>query len=66
VGTAGVSEGGRGGPLVGIVSEFDSKKSKVRVWQANQHVGQQTVENVSYRLEDLKSGQVKVYRVLEA
>jgi hypothetical protein len=85
VGTAGVGEGGRGGPLVGIVSEFDSKKSKVRVWQANQHVGQQvsqslsvfrrlarmkngvltpratqTVENVSYRLEDLKSGQVKV------
>ncbi|KAH0826157.1 hypothetical protein J3R83DRAFT_5576 [Lanmaoa asiatica] len=75
--------GAGGGPLVGIVSEFDAKKSKVRVWQANQHVGQQvslsvfrrlarvkngvltpratqTVENVSYRLEDLKSGQVKV------
>ena len=77
------------GAVVGIVSEFESKKSKVRVWQANQHVGQQvspslgqslsvfrrlarvkngvltpratqTVENVSYRLEDLKSGQVKV------
>lgn len=85
VGTAGAGEGGRGGPLVGIVSEFDGKKSKVRVWQANQHVGQQvsqtlsvfrrlarvkngaltpratqTVENVSYRLDDLKSGQVKV------
>ncbi|KAG6376877.1 hypothetical protein JVT61DRAFT_903 [Boletus reticuloceps] len=83
-----------GGPVVGIVSEFDGKKSKVRVWQANQHVGQQvswtssslsvfwrlarmkngvltprgtqTVEIVSYRLEDMKSGQVKVYRVLEA
>lgn len=74
---------GESGPLVGIVSEFDGKKSKVRVWQANQHVGQQvslsvfrrlarmkngvltpratqTVEIVSYRLEDLKSGQVKV------
>ncbi|KAF8125764.1 hypothetical protein EV363DRAFT_1350105 [Boletus edulis] len=77
-----------GGPVVGIVSEFDGKKSKVRVWQANQHVGQQvswtssslsvfwrlarmkngvltprgtqTVEIVSYRLEDMKSGQVKV------
>lgn len=85
VGTAGAGEGGRGGPLVGIVSEFDGKKSKVRVWQANQHVGQQvsqtlsvfrrlarvkngaltpratqTVENVSYHLDDLKSGQVKV------
>ncbi|KAH0826169.1 hypothetical protein J3R83DRAFT_5591 [Lanmaoa asiatica] len=75
--------GAGSGPLVGIVSEFDAKKSKVRVWQANQHVGQQvnlsvfrrlarakhgvltlratqTVEKVSYRLEDLKSGQVKV------
>ncbi|KAI6030456.1 hypothetical protein F5J12DRAFT_902957 [Pisolithus orientalis] len=39
--------------------------SKVRVWQANQHVGQQSVEIVSYRLEDLKSGQVKIFRVLE-
>ena len=83
-GGTGVGSGG-GGPLVGIVSEFDSKKSKVRVWQANQHVGQQvsqtlsvfrrlarvkngvltpratqTVEIVSYRLDDLKSGQVKV------
>ncbi|KAF9240234.1 hypothetical protein BU15DRAFT_23444, partial [Melanogaster broomeanus] len=51
---------GASGPLVGIVSEFDAKKSKVRVWQANQHVGQQTVEIVSYRLEDMKSGHVKV------
>ena len=83
VGTASTTSGA-GGPLVGIVSEFDGKKSKVKVWQANQHVGQQvslssvfrrlarmkngvltpratqTVENVTYRLEDLKSGQVKV------
>ena len=70
---------GDGEPLVGIVSEFDRKKCKVSVWQANQHVelqanppifqwlthgrnggATQTVENVSYRLEDLESGQVKV------
>jgi hypothetical protein len=72
---------GEGGPLLGVVSEVEGKKSKVRVWQANQHVGQQvsllrrwrrrangaltqkatqTVENASYRLEDLKSGYVKV------
>ncbi|KAK7048802.1 hypothetical protein R3P38DRAFT_2871394 [Favolaschia claudopus] len=57
---------GAGEPLVGIVSEFEAKKSKIRVFQANQHVGQQTVEAASYRLEDLKSGIVKVYRVLEA
>ncbi|KAG1780702.1 hypothetical protein EV702DRAFT_1079921 [Suillus placidus] len=56
---------GENGPLVGVVSEVESKKCKVRVWQANQHVGQQTVENVSYRLEDLKSGLVKVFRVME-
>ncbi|KAG1788290.1 hypothetical protein EV424DRAFT_1465200 [Suillus variegatus] len=55
---------GENGPLVGVVSEVESKKSKVRIWQANQHVGQQTVENVSYRLEDLKSGVVKVFRVM--
>ena len=72
---------GKGEPLVGIVSAFNGKKTRVSVWQANQHVGlqtnspifqwltrgknseaTQTVENVSYRLEDLKSGQVKVSR----
>ncbi|KAF8215132.1 hypothetical protein K438DRAFT_1561990 [Mycena galopus ATCC 62051] len=51
---------GAGEPLVGIVSEFEPKKSKIRVFQANQHVGHQTVEAASYRLEDLKSGIVKV------
>ena len=63
------------------MSECDTKKMKVKVWQANQHVGQQvslfrrltrktnggltpratqTVEIASYRLDGLKSGQVKV------
>jgi hypothetical protein len=32
---------GAGEPLVGIVSEFEPKKSKIRVFQANQHVGHQ-------------------------
>ncbi|KAG5646032.1 hypothetical protein DXG03_004634 [Asterophora parasitica] len=69
---------GVGEQLVGVVSEFEPKKSKIRLFQANQHVGQQvisarpnqrnttnassatqTVEAVSYRLEDLKSGTVK-------
>ncbi|RPD62603.1 hypothetical protein L226DRAFT_568663 [Lentinus tigrinus ALCF2SS1-7] len=57
---------GVGAPLVGIISDFEPKKSKVKVYQANQHVGQQSVESASYRLEDLKSGSVKIYRVLEA
>ncbi|EJF63263.1 hypothetical protein DICSQDRAFT_56129 [Dichomitus squalens LYAD-421 SS1] len=47
-------------PLVGVIGDFEPKKSKVKVYQANQHVGQQSVESVSYRLEDLKSGAVKV------
>jgi hypothetical protein len=32
---------GAGEPLVGIVNEFEVKKSKVKIFQANQHVGQQ-------------------------
>jgi len=59
-----VGEGGE--PLFGIVGEFEGKKNKARVFQANQHVGQQTVESVSYRLEDLKAGNIKVFRVLES
>ncbi|EIW74640.1 hypothetical protein CONPUDRAFT_33207, partial [Coniophora puteana RWD-64-598 SS2] len=54
------SVGMGGEALVGIVHETEHKKLKVRVFQANQKVGQQSVESVSYRLEDLKSGQVKV------
>jgi hypothetical protein len=57
---------GAGEPLLGVVSEFEPKKSKVKIFQANQHVGQQTVEAVSYRLDDLKSGTIKTYRILEA
>lgn len=43
---------GAGEPLVGIVSEFEPKKSKIRVFQANQHVGQQvsTVSVFSLRI----------------
>jgi len=33
--------GGSGEVLLGIVGEFEAKKSKVRVFHANQHVGQQ-------------------------
>ncbi|KAH9035608.1 hypothetical protein EDB84DRAFT_1485222 [Lactarius hengduanensis] len=57
---------GESAPCMGVVSEFDPKKLKLRALQANRRVGQATVESVSYRLEDLKSGTIKVYRVLEA
>ncbi|KAA1474716.1 hypothetical protein DENSPDRAFT_782283 [Dentipellis sp. KUC8613] len=54
---------GEGGvPCVGVVSEFEVRKMKVKALQANQHVGQATVESVSYRLDDLKSGTIKVRR----
>jgi myosin tail region-interacting protein MTI1 len=46
-------------PCVGIISDFEPKKAKVKVLQASKQVGHQTVETVSYRLEDLKSGTVK-------
>ncbi|KAL0961504.1 hypothetical protein HGRIS_006445 [Hohenbuehelia grisea] len=55
-----------GEPLVGVVGEFETKKSKMRVFHANKHVGHQTVESLSYRLDDVKNGLIKVYRVLEA
>ena len=73
---------GEGTPRMGVVSEFDVKKLKLKVLQASQRVGlavricfvwlilqlyvecvlfsSQTVELVSYRLEDLKSGTIKV------
>jgi len=57
---------GESAPCMGVVSEFDPKKLKLKALQANKRVGQATVESVSYRLEDLKSGTIKVYRVLEA
>ena len=33
--------GGSGEALLGVVGEFEAKKSKIRVFHANQHVGQQ-------------------------
>jgi len=60
------SVGVEGEAALGVVSECEAKKSKVKVFQANRHVGSQTVESVSYRLEDLKSGTVMVFRVSDA
>ncbi|KAF8301466.1 hypothetical protein DL93DRAFT_2038861, partial [Clavulina sp. PMI_390] len=41
---------------VGIVNEWEDKKGKLKLWQAS-------VESVSYRLDDLKSGQIKVSKL---
>lgn len=53
-------------PCVGVIQDFEPKKAKAKVLQASQSVAHQAVDNVSYRLEDLKSGTVKIFRVLEA
>ena len=54
------------GELVGIVGEFEVKKHKLKVWQpALQPNSYPTIESVSYRMEDLKSGTIQVYRVAE-
>lgn len=36
-----IAAGGPGDPCIGVVSDFEAKKSKVKVFQANRHVGQQ-------------------------
>ncbi|KAI0070243.1 hypothetical protein K474DRAFT_1561172, partial [Panus rudis PR-1116 ss-1] len=51
---------GEAEPLVAVIADYEVKKTKVKVYQANQRVGHQTVESVSYRLEDVKSGSIKV------
>ncbi|KAF8272814.1 hypothetical protein EI94DRAFT_1565374 [Lactarius quietus] len=55
---------GESAPCMGVVSEFDPKKLKLRTLQANKRVGQATVELVSYRLEDLKNGTIKVLTLI--
>jgi hypothetical protein len=43
--------GGSGEALLGVVGEFEAKKSKIRLSHTNWQVGQ--TESASYRLEDL-------------
>jgi len=55
-------------PLLGIVSEFNAsgKKVKVKAFAVNQHPNAYpTIDSPSYRLDDLKSGTVKVFRIAE-
>ena len=55
-------------PVVGIVSEFEGKKSKVKVFQANQHVGSQVCSQLlwngficrrSYTLPDCRGSELQ-------
>lgn len=58
------TEAGRGDTIhVGIVYEWDGTKKKVRVYEQHQEKANK-VRQEGYRLNDLKSGEVKAYRVV--
>jgi len=57
---------GAGTPVVAVIVQYEPRDSKVTAYQTSRHVGGQAVESVSYRLRDLKSGTVEVFRVLES
>ncbi|OTA63786.1 hypothetical protein K449DRAFT_394342 [Hypoxylon sp. EC38] len=47
---------------VGIVSEWDGTKKKVRAWEQGRE--SKKVKQESFKLEDLRSGEVKIWRVM--
>ncbi|KAI1150825.1 hypothetical protein F4825DRAFT_387356 [Nemania diffusa] len=47
---------------VGIVAEWDGTKKKVRAWEQGRE--NKKVKQESYKLEDLRSGEVKIWRVM--
>ncbi|EJU03306.1 hypothetical protein DACRYDRAFT_78214 [Dacryopinax primogenitus] len=54
-------------PLVGVVHEFEPKNGKMRLLTASVHPNHYpTIESQSFRLDDLKQGFFKVYRVAQA
>ncbi|KAF1960822.1 hypothetical protein CC80DRAFT_489069 [Byssothecium circinans] len=48
--------------FVAVVVEWDGSKKKVRVWEQGKE--KPKVKEVSYKLEDLRRGEVKVWRVM--
>lgn len=59
-------EAGIGREHVGVVIDWDGTKKKIRVWeQGGQEKGKKSkVRDESYRVGDLKSGEVRVFRVM--
>lgn len=53
-----------GGVHVGFVYEWDGTKRKIRVYEQAEGSGSGKVKAESYRLNDLKSGEVKVFRTV--
>lgn len=61
-----IQEAGIGREHVGVVIDWDGTKKKIRVWeQGNQEKGKKSkIRDESYRVGDLKSGEVRVFRVM--
>lgn len=55
-------EVGRGEGHVGVVAEWDGTKKKVRAWEQGRESKKCKVE--SFKLDDLRSGEVKIWRVM--
>ena len=47
---------------VGVVAEWDGVKKKVRAWEQGRE--SKKVKQESFKLEDLRSGEVKIWRVM--
>jgi hypothetical protein len=55
-------EVGKGDGHVGVVSEWDGTKKKVRAWEQGRESKKCKVE--SFKLDDLRSGECKIWRVM--
>lgn len=55
--------GGNGIGHVGVVAEWDGTKKKVRAWEQGREKRKVVLE--SYKLDDLRSGEVKIWRVMD-
>jgi len=55
-------EVGKGDGHVGVVAEWDGTKKKVRAWEQGRESKKCKVE--SFKLDDLRSGEVKIWRVM--
>lgn len=53
-----------GGFHVGVVIDWDGTKKKIRVWEQRSDGKKSKVRDESYRVADLKSGEVRVWRVM--
>lgn len=55
-------EVGKGDGHVGVVAEWDGTKKKVRAWEQGRESKKVKLE--SFKLDDLRSGEVKIWRVM--